>query len=660
MRCASGTYKSASIVFLYYFFTTSSPFPFAIPLSRTMSAEATSVPLTLHVASHVDSATIYKLKSRLRRCAPLSFAAAVEEVQVMVPLPPGRRQQNTFDRDSIQVEFGAAYDGKVVLAGVFVDEVDRACLRDDGTVDMDAARRRGAVGVVSASDSDADDAAAEKSSAEAQREVKAQLEEVRLQLELNKIALDEATAARDYTLLVANAAVGDEDSTALATAGVMFDVEVWAAHMDAIEAASRDHVRRRRELQHEREELEKRVAVLEGRLNGLSAFGSRGDDAAANTVNMAVLTLKVLDAVPAGPEAVVYVSYMVPRGEWNAVYEVHLDTLTNEVVLYYNAEVRMSGGEDLHDVTLTLSSAAPRCNAALPPTMSIWRCGLIKPEPPTTGIRANCRAFALGGGDRVALEPELCGVMQLMRPMADVEQVGTGGVANFTIPTPQTVLANGRSTRVPFTELRMPAKISYVSVPEKLAAAFTRVKAKNTSDFTLLAGDVAVFLDGSYVTRSRLDAECAAGGMVELDFGVDRAVEVKRVLLRQANRKVPDSYLKGTKKNVKTYAYKVTVRNKKRACGDDKGTVLVKLIEHIPVSSEEHLRVRLVSPSKPQEEVYIFDDAADRKEQLQRKARALKDEGVVEIEREVRAGESVEVLFSFEVEWPSTATVYGL
>lgn len=659
MGCASGTHKSASTVFLYYFFTTSSPFPFAIPLSRAMSAEAASVPLTLHVASHVDSATIYKLKSRLRRCAPLSFAAAVEEVQVMVPLPPGRRQQNTFDRDSIQVEFGAAYDGKVVLAGVFVDEVDRACLRDDGTVDMDAARRRGAVGVVSASDSDADDAAAEKSSAEAQREVKAQLEEVRLQLELNKIALDEATAARDYTLLVANAAVGDEDSTALATAGVMFDVEVWAAHMDAIEAASRDHVRRRRELQHEREELEKRVAVLEGRLNGLSAFGSRGDDAAANTVNMAVLTLKVLDAVPAGPEAVVYVSYMVPRGEWNAVYEAHLDTLTNEVVLYYNAEVRMSGGEDLHDVTLTLSSAAPRCNAALPPTMSIWRCGLIKPEPPTSDISADCRGFALCC-NKVAPEPESCGVMQLMRPMADVEQVGTGGVANFTIPTPQTVLANGRSTRVPFTELRMPAKISYVSVPEKLAAAFTRVKAKNTSDFTLLAGDVAVFLDGSYVTRSRLDAECAAGGMVELDFGVDRAVEVKRVLLRQANRKVLDSYLKGTKKNVKTYAYKVTVRNKKRACGDDKGTVQVKLIEHIPVSSEEHLRVRLVSPSKPQEEVYIFDDAADREEQLQRKARALKDEGVVEIEREVRAGESVEVLFSFEVEWPSTATVYGL
>ncbi|KPA80605.1 putative mitochondrial hypothetical protein [Leptomonas pyrrhocoris] len=627
-----------------------------------MAAATATAPPTLHVVPRVDSATIYKDKSRLRRCAPLSFAAAVEEVQVMVPMPAGRGPQSAFDRDSIQVEFGAAYDGKVVLAGVLVDEVDKACLRSDGTVDVDAARRLGRAGVVSVSDSDADDVAAAKSSAEARREVEVQLASVRLKLRLNEIALDEATAARDFSVDVAKRAVDCEGGAALATAGVMFDAEMWAAHVDAVEAAKRDFARRRRELQHEREALEKEVTVLESKLPSRSVHDwERSGAEDSTTVVVAVLTLKVLAAVPASPEAVVYVSYMVQRGAWDAVYEAHLDTATNEVVLYYNAEVRMSDGEDLHEVALTLSSAAPRRNAALPPTMTIWRCGVVQPPPPEEPADEAC-CYAMMEADSAPRGLMLMAApAPMMRRMdAAVEQVGTGGVVNFAIPTPQTVLANGKTTRVPLTELRMPAKISYVSVPEKLPAAFTHAKIRNTSDFLLLTGDVAVFLDGNYVTRSRLGAECASGGMVELDFGVDRAVEVKRVLLRQANRKVQSSYLKGTKNNVKTYAYKITIRNKKRASGDDKGAVKVKLIEHMPVSSEEQLRVRLVSPSKPQEEVYIYDDAADRQEQLQRKARALENDGVVEMEREVRAGESVDVLFSFEVESPSTATVYGL
>lgn len=638
-----------------------------------MSAPPTSLPPTLHVSPRVDAATIYKNKSRLRRCAALSFAAAVEEVQVMVPMPAGRGPQSAFDRDSLQVEFGAAYDGRVVLAGVLVDEVDAACLREDGTVDVDAARRAAPAEAESADSVDGDSdneagarAGAVQSSADVRREVEAQLAELRVQLQLNEIALSEATAARDYSVEMAQHAVdsGNDASsgTALATAGVMFDTEMWAAHVDMVAAAKRDFVRRRRELQHEREALERRVAVLESRLPSPHSrrYASEPD---ASKVVVAVLTLKVLEAVPAGPEAVVYVSYMVQRGAWSAVYEAHLDTLTNEVVLYYNAEVRMNDGEDLQDVELTLSSAAPRRNAALPPTMTIWRCGVVQPPPPPPPQNSNQMEYCC---DEV-MDAAPCHMLMACAPApmmarmsAQVEQVGAGGVVNFAIPTPQTVLANGKTTRVPLTELRMPAKISYVCVPEKMPAAFTHAKIKNTSDFLLLTGDVAVFLDGNYVTRSQLGSECASGGTVALDFGVDRSVEVKRVLLRQANRKVQSSYLKGTKNRVRTYAYKITIRNKKRASGGSDGGVVVKVIEHMPVSSEEQLRVRLVSPSRPQEEVYIYDDAADKEEQLRRKARALENDGVVEMEREVRAGETVELLFSFDVESPSTATVYGL
>ncbi|CAC9509853.1 conserved hypothetical protein [Leishmania infantum JPCM5] len=629
-------------------------------------AGASALPLTLHVAPRVDRATIYQNKSLQRRCAPLSFSTPVNEVQVMVPMPKKFDGQCGFDGDSVQVEFGASFDGKVILAGVLVDEVERRCLRSDGTVAVEATR---VAEVASASDSDADgEGAGDTSSANARRKLESQLRTVKQKLQLNEIAQAEAAAVRDYTVDCVTSAVEPCKAAPLMCTAALHDPEMWGAHLDALENATREHAKAKRELLRAKEALEAEKSELEMKLcvvNGGQSPRSGRSDEAGTTVDVVVLTLKVLKPVPAGPEAVVYVSYMVPSGRWNAVYEVHLNTVTNEVVLYYNAEVVLNYGDDLKDVSLTLSSAVPRRNAALPPAMTIWRCGVVQPSPPTpqfmmspNAAMADCAddgiCFALA--ERA---PARCAAPMIKRAMAQVEQAGTGAIMNFAIPNPQTVMANGKTTRLPLAELRMPAAISYMSVPEKSLAAFTHAKITNTSDFLLLPGEVAVFLDGNYVLRSRIDKQCASGSKLDMYFGADPSVEIKRVLLRQAN-KVQSSYLKGKKNQVKTYAYRITIRNKKRATGSVDGALRIKLVEHIPISSEELLQVRLVSPAKPHEDVYIYDDEEDRVEQERRKLRLLNNEGIVEIERRVRAGESVELVFAFEVEAPSNATIYGL
>ncbi|KAG5499080.1 hypothetical protein GH5_03782 [Leishmania sp. Ghana 2012 LV757] len=636
--------------------------------SGTAAAAGTgSLPLTLHVTPRVDRAIIYQSKSLQRRCAPLSFRTPVNEVQVIVPLPKKSDGLCGFDRDSLQVEFGAAFDGKVILAGVLVDEVDQRCLRSDGTVEVGSART---VDVASASDTDMDgERVGDTSSANARHELELQLQLVKQKLHLNEIAQAEAAAVRDYAVDLATSAVDPCRGAPLMCTAALHDPQMWAAHLDALESAKREHSKAKRELLRAKEALESEKSALETTLS-LATNKQRPwrghSEESKTTVDVAVLTLKVLQAVPAGPEAVVYVSYMVPSGRWNAVYEAHLNTVTNEVAVYYNAEVVLNSGDDLKDVALTLSSAVPRRNAALPPTMTIWRCGIVQPSPLMSqplmdadvlmDHSANARPNVFAA--RRATMPSAAPMM--MRATAQAEQAGTGAIMNFAIPNPQTVMANGKTTRLPLTELRMPASISYVSVPEKSLAAFAHAKVKNTSDFLLLPGEVAVFLDGNFVFRSRLDKQCAPGGKVDMYFGADPSVEVKRVLLRQTNKQVQNSYFKGTKSSVKTRVYKITIRNKKRATGAADGAVRVKLVEHIPISNEEQLQVRLVSPLKPYEDIYIYEDEEDRVEQQLRKSRLLDNEGVVEMERMVRAGESVEVVFAFEVEAPSGATIYGL
>ncbi|KAG5473864.1 hypothetical protein LSCM1_04498 [Leishmania martiniquensis] len=626
-----------------------------------------TLPLTLHVTPRVDRAIIYQNKSLQRRCAPLSFSTPLNEVQVVVPLPKRSSAHCGFDRDSLQVEFGPALEGRIILAGVQVDEVDERCLRRDGTVEVGSTR---SADVASASDSDLEgEGAGDMPSANARRELESQLRLVKQKLRLNAIAQAEAATVRDYAVDLATSAVDPCKGAPLMCTAALHDPEMWAAHLDALEKAKREHAKAARELLRAKEALEAEKSTLEMKLH--SATGEQrpwggGSAEARPMVDVALLTLKVLEAVPAGPQAVVYVSYMVPSGRWNAVYEAHLNTMTNEVVVYYNAEVVLNSGDDLKDVSLTLSSAIPRRNAALPPTMTIWRCGVVQPQPVMSEPLMNAddsMNHAANARSGVAAMRKACipsAAPMMARATAQAEQAGTGAIMNFAISNPQTVMANGKSTRLPLAELRMPASISYVSVPEKSLAAFAHAKMKNASDALLLPGEVAVFLDGSFVFRSRLEKPCMPGGKLDMYFGADPSVEVKRVLLRQTNKKAPSAYFKGSKRCVKTRVYKITIRNKKRATGAADDAVRINLVEHIPVSNEEQLQVRLVSPLKPYEDVYIYDDEEDRVKQQLRKSRLLHNEGVVEMERIVHAGESVEVIFAFEVEAPSDATVYGL
>lgn len=635
-----------------------------------------AVPLTLHVEPRVVAATIYHRQTRLRRAAPLAFATAVEEVQVMVPMPAKVDGQASFDRDSVQVEFGAAFDGKVILAGVAMEDVNRTCLRSDGVVDIAMLRQK-----PSDEQENRDGAIDVPSSTKERRKLQSELEAVEKEIKLKNIALQEAAQTRDFIASMAEAAVSCTDGVGpLVGSPSLHQADMWDNHLNTLENAKLDYLKKSQQLLRETASLEKdhnRITAELRRFRGSFHTTSVEGDTAneLSTVSMVVLTLKVLEPIAAsaaGDDAVVYISYMVNGGYWNANYEVHLNTCTNELQLYYNAEVAFLGRDDLNDITLTLCSAVPRIQAALPPSMDIWRCGIIEPAPPPTHQmmdEAICMMAAEPAMEARTLRVAPARKM-IRRAVVAAPQVETGGIVNFKVPTQQNIPSNGTTTRVPLTVLTIPADISYVSVPEKLEAAFTHAKMKNTSDFLLLSGEASVFMDGNYVSRTSLSPQCFPGGSFAMDFGIDRSIEVKRVLLRNTTKPAPSSLIKKGKRTITSFVYRLTVRNKKvvPAVGQEENAdaakqeaaILIKLLERIPISNEEELQVRLIEPEKPAEEVLIYEDEADKKVQLERKVRELQNDGIVEKELRVGSGESVTYQFSFEVEAPKGVKVNGL
>ena len=69
--------------------------------------------------------------------------------------------------------------------------------------------------------------------------------------------------------------------------------------------------------------------------------------------------------------------------------------------------------------------------------------------------------------------------------------------------------SDGFAHKVSVAMLDFSAGLKYVCVPRKTSAAFIEGRIKNTSEYELLAGPVSVFMDDSFVTKTRLGV-CAA------------------------------------------------------------------------------------------------------------------------------------------------------
>ena len=71
--------------------------------------------------------------------------------------------------------------------------------------------------------------------------------------------------------------------------------------------------------------------------------------------------------------------------------------------------------------------------------------------------------------------------------------------------------SDGVAHKVSIAVLDFSAALKYVCVPRKTSAAFIEGQIENTSEYELLAGPVSVFMDDSFVTKTRLGVRALLG-----------------------------------------------------------------------------------------------------------------------------------------------------
>lgn len=262
---------------------------------------------------------------------------------------------------------------------------------------------------------------------------------------------------------------------------------------------------------------------------------------------------------------------------WNPVYRASLEGY--QLKLAYEAEVNQKTGENWQEVEMSLSTSQPMGFRDLP-ELSPWY--LKKYIPPREVIHTNQimmmsaapRPMSKSRQESDAKYEEL-----IEAPTAEVLDQGVS--MHFELPHPVSVPSKDSSTRVNIVTLTLPTEVDLFIVPKITAEAFRRVKVTNDSEFTLMPGNVALFVDGEYLGESFFEL-IPAGGKKEISFGADQRIVVEREILQQeVSKKILQD------RNARVYKYQIKVTNPSNE------TLIAEIQENIPVSREDDIKVRL-------------------------------------------------------------------
>ena len=254
----------------------------------------------------------------------------------------------------------------------------------------------------------------------------------------------------------------------------------------------------------------------------------------------------------------------------------------------------------------------------------------------------------------------------------------SGFTASYEVPGLRTIPPSNLTRRHRIASIALKdVQLSHVLVPKLRAAAFLKARLRNTSSITLLKGLTGLTLDGSFLGNTILP-RCGAGEGISLSMGVDPGVGVE--YLTPSVRRSQSGVFQ--KEGSSVYTRTCIIRNLKGNGAIVEGS----MIDQVPVSEEEKLRVEVIVPRRLRGEgdpvkcgtavervgnasgsmrgsVYSMDGTPGSVEKDERWGNAvatLKKGGEVCWDFKVNPGQGVRLVLEYEARFPGSETVVGV
>lgn len=282
-------------------------------------------------------------------------------------------------------------------------------------------------------------------------------------------------------------------------------------------------------------------------------------------------------------------SYLVRGAGWRPIYDAKLETAGNKprLLLTRRAMIQQQTGEDWREVKLTLSTLRAR-HATAAPALAGEKV-VIAPPPIALGRNAAAPAAA-----RRQLDQAASAEKRVAEPIE--EEAASLAVSpyqsEFTLPG-TVFLESGRAEKsVQLAFATFDPSLTHKSVPILDPTAYLEARFTLTGEAPLLAGEVLLSRDSTFIGRGRLAAQ-APGEIVSLGFGADDQVKVKRVpILRQTRESGIFGNFRSDERRFRTEIINLHAF-----------PIEIDVLDRMPISEDQEITVeRLPEMTKPDRE----------------------------------------------------------
>lgn len=288
------------------------------------------------------------------------------------------------------------------------------------------------------------------------------------------------------------------------------------------------------------------------------------------------------------------VTYLVQQASWIPLYDLRFLPAHEKVNLSYLAEVKQTTGEDWRGVALTLSTAKPGLGT-LPPKLTPWYIDVPPSNSPDyKGVRTKGQLDATVAptlplnlpfpGTTIAPEAASDVDREFALAQAALAEISKqGGIVTFEVSRSVNIPSDGATHKTTIFNEDYSCRIEYIAIPRLVNYAYLQATLVNPlSGVTLLAGQANIFRDNTFVGTTQLH-HIAPGQEFKLNLGIDEGLKIERDLVeRQVDKKLIGNHRRTT------YAYRILITNFREQL------VPLTLIEQIPVSCHEQIKVRLI------------------------------------------------------------------
>ncbi len=343
-------------------------------------------------------------------------------------------------------------------------------------------------------------------------------------------------------------------------------------------------------------------------------------------------------------EIPVDLSYYTTHAGWTAIYDIRVNSKTNQVKMVYKASLTQTTGIDWKKTKLTLSTGTPNFGVSAP-VLTPWYLQLYVPGLYTDLQRRAAQGNAARNmiqsyqNDSMLSEVIVSGYGTIRQEKAISGEIDPSTLqqyttlnegqlnTNFEIDLPYDIESDGQLHSVTIKDQEITCTLKNYAVPRVDKDAYLLAEVADWQNLDLLPGDANIIMDDTYIGRSVIDPN-SVSDTLNLSLGRDKRVAVKRSLVKEL------SSIKTTGKESKqVFTYEIIVKNNKLT------DVNLLLKDQFPLSTIKEIVVEL-------------ENSGD--------AMVNPETGVLSWKIDLKPGESRKVRFSYVVRYPKDKKIINL